>query len=74
MNFLEQSIAWDNLFLMKNNFIAFADSKLFRTFKQLSKYYNSLKIFEKVYLFDESNLPTYFKEKFKDKHVAYSRG
>jgi hypothetical protein len=59
---------------MKNNFIAFADIKLFRTFKRLSKYAKSLKIFEKVYLFDESNLPTNFKEKFKDKHVAHSKG
>jgi len=59
---------------MKNNFVAFADSKLFRTFKRLSKQAKSLKIFEGVYLFDESNLSIDFKEKFKDKLIAGSRG
>ena len=59
---------------MKNNFVAFADSKMSRTFRRLSKQVKSLKIFEGVYLFDESNLPVYFKEKFKDKLIAGSRG
>ena len=59
---------------MKNNFVAFADSRLFRTFKRLSEQAKSLKIFEGVYLFDESNLSIDFKEKFKDKLISGSRG
>jgi hypothetical protein len=59
---------------MKNNFVAFADSKMARTFKRLSKQVKSLKFFEGVYLFDESNLSIDFKEKFKDKLIAGSRG
>lgn len=59
---------------MKNNLVAFADSRMSYTSRRLLNQVKTLKFFDGVYLFDESNLPVYFKEKFKDKLIAGSRG
>jgi len=57
-----------------NHLGSFADSRMYRSLKRLSKQANSFKVFDSIHLLDESDLSCDFKSHFKNKLIFGTRG